>query len=245
LTLKRTWQGFSCGGVERNHGLGTLFCLLFNSCSSSTLHAVPIRCVGATRSPAEPASISISSTEEQTLKSDLTMSESFENDEPRASLLEYPLNDRSIGSLQNSFRALEHEVVRYDETCSMCSNDKIDELLRTSAEADEVFGRSFAEVLHCSTFCWFCRFVCRSLACSLSLEHFTQCVNEDLPVKLYKCSGSLERSLLVTQNDLEGTDSYEMDFTSPDFDNQWVLHHDLRKVRYCNVVTCQDLKSPP
>ena len=80
--------------------------------------------------------------------SDLTMSEIAESDDSQEDVLENPLDDTAIGYLWNTLRAFEHEVVRANEVCSICSDGRFLEHLRTGTQLQEypTLKKSFAEV---------------------------------------------------------------------------------------------------
>jgi hypothetical protein len=98
--------------------------------------------------------------------SDLTMSENVENYDSREDLLESPFDDSIIDYLWYTLSAFQHEVMRANEVCDICSDIRFQEHLLpgSQAQVDPILRQSFAEILHRSRYCWFCRFLCRIMA---------------------------------------------------------------------------------
>lgn len=172
------------------------------------------------------------------------MSEIVKIDGSRNDLLGSPLGDSTIGYLWNTFRAFEHEVVRANEVCSICSGTGFQERLRsgTQFQEDQILKQSFAEVLHRSGFCWFCRFLCRVVARASPQEHFTRCVNKNFPVKVSSFHGLWEKQLLLSVDSAAPAGSYEVNIELPRFDSEWWAFEDLQ---FHSVMTCHSLISPP
>jgi hypothetical protein len=95
-----------------------------------------------------------------------------EIDSSQESLLENLSDDSTINSLWRTFRAFEHEVVRASEACSICSDLGFEGHLRPDTQSQEglYLKESFAKLVHRSMYCWFCRFLCRIVACDCRLK---------------------------------------------------------------------------
>jgi len=177
-------------------------------------------------------------------KSDLTMSEIVENDGSRKELLRNRLDGSTIGYLWNTFRAFEHEVVRANEVCLICSDTRFQDDLSpgTQSQEDPVLKQNFAEVLHRSRYCWLCRFLCRIVARASPQEHFTRCVNENLPVTISILHGHWERQLLLSVDIAAPAGSYQVDIDLPRDDSGW---RDFEDLLFHSVMTCHNSMSPP
>jgi hypothetical protein len=133
--------------------------------------------------------------------------------------------------------------VRASEACSICSDLGFEGHLRPDTQSQEglYLKESFAKLVHRSMYCWFCRFLCRIVACDCRLKDFTRCVKENLPVMVVSDQGRWERNLLLSVDIAASAASFAVDIELlwPD---GW-LH--LAYLRYHSVMTCHNLVSPP
>ena len=173
------------------------------------------------------------------------MSEIVENDDSRENFLKNPLDDTAIRYLWNTLRAFEHEVVRANEVCSICSDSRVQEHLRagTQLQEDPILRQRFAEVLHRSSYCWFCRFLCRIVAHVCHQQDFARCVNENLAVIRLWSYNHWGSELLLLVDGAAPVNSYKVGIILPTYDSQaWASYRLL--ARY-GVMTCHNLISPP
>ena len=152
------------------------------------------------------------------------------------------LDDSTVKLLWQMFRAIEHEVVHADELCSICSAAVFQERLLLSLQPPSVscFTQIFAEIFHRSSYCWFCRFLCRVVARATLQKHFTRCLKENMPLTL-SC-GRWESKLLLSVNTTAPTVSYEMNIDAGRAEIESGAFADLW---YYGEMTCHSLVSPP
>src|SRR2546421_187382 len=94
--------------------------------------------------------------------------------------------------IRNFFRSVEHEIARDHEACRGCFG--IREFLE-SAQPEPTNGCyrfTLPDLINNSQICWFCRFLCRVLACFLDDEKFEDCWIKQIPVDIFHMSGLWE-----------------------------------------------------
>ena len=171
--------------------------------------------------------------------SDATMSEAAEERESRDNHQGNSLDDSSVKLLWQMFRAIEHEVVHGNELCSICSATVFQDRQPLGLQSPSIscFEQNFAEIFHRSTYCWFCRFLCRVVARACLQKHFARCLEEDMPLKV--SLGSWEYKLLLSKKHTAPVVSYEIKIDSRNaervFTDLW----------YDGVITCHSLVTPP
>ena len=140
------------------------------------------------------------------------------------------------------FRAIEHEVVHADQLCSICSaivsEDR--QLVGFQSRSVSYFSQNFADIVHRSTYCWFCHFLCRVVARACHQKHFTRCLKENMPLEV--SLGSWESKLLLSVNNPAPTVSYNIEI---DTRNAEIESGAFSHLWYDGVMTCPSLVTPP
>ena len=175
-------------------------------------------------------------------ESDATMSEAAEESEPRDNRRGDSLDDSSAKLMWEMFRAVEHEVVHADGLCSTCSATVSEnrQLVGLQSRPISYFSQDFADIVHQSTYCWFCRFLCRVVARTCHRKHFTRCLKENMALEV--SIGFLESRLLLSVNDPAPTVSYNIEI---DTKNAEIESGAFSHLWYDGVMTCHSLVTPP
>ena len=150
-------------------------------------------------------------------------------------------DDLSVKLLWEAFGAIEKELVHANELCSICSatvfQDRL--LLSRQSSGDSCFSQNFAEIFYRTTYCWFCRFLCRVVALG-SLQNFKRSLKENMPLTV-SC-GRWEFKLLLSVNTTTPMISYEI---SVDSSSNNLESRALEDLWDYGEMTCQSLVTQP